>query len=426
MMSSQFDLSADAETLPADFLFAVRTALMHLYDNAFLQNHPLAASGDRLTRAQDLRRLLLDCIERLRPQPIAHGDAARAYAVLTYRCVDGLTIEEIEEKLGLSRRQTYREHTKGVEAVARQLWDQLPVRPPPGRQPSTGETLPSNDTPSRQALAAAELERLGKEARREPVSLPEVLDGVCQLLAARFQQRGIRLTQTAPDTLPPVVADRTLLRQALINLLSHAVDTVCGPRELLMAAQESGKSLFLSMALVSAAESKGETPTPVPREGVALAVAQSLIAAQGGELSFHQSDDAWQATIELATAHPPTILIIDDNQDLVELFRRYLAGHRLHIVGVNSGHEALALLPQLAPQLILLDVMMPQQDGWEVLQSLNEWGNAVTAPVVVCSVLREHELALSLGASDTLVKPVNQPALLDLLRRWLGPLHPSV
>jgi CheY-like chemotaxis protein len=180
------------------------------------------------------------------------------------------------------------------------------------------------------------------------------------------------------------------------------------------------------MALVSAAESKGETPTPVPREGVALAVAQSLIAAQGGELSFHQSDDAWQATIELATAHPPTILIIDDNQDLVELFRRYLAGHRLHIVGVNSGHEALALLPQLAPQLILLDVMMPQQDGWEVLQSLNEWGNAVTAPVVVCSVLREHELALSLGASDTLVKPVNQPALLDLLRRWLGPLHPSV
>ncbi len=432
MMSSQFDFLADAEALPADFLFAVRTALMHLYDNAFLQNHPLAAhvtvnaGGDRLTRAQDLRRILLDCIEQLRPQPAAHSDAARAYAVLTYRCVDGLTIEEIEEKLGLSRRQTYREHTKGVEAVARQLWDQLPVRPPPSRLPPANEALPSSDTPSRQALAAAELERLGKEARREPVSLPEVLEGVCQLLAARFQQRGIRVTQTAPNTLPPVVADRTLLRQALINLLSHAVDTVCGPRELIMTAQESGKSLSLSIALASAAENTAETPTPLLREGVALAVAQSLIATQGGELTFHQSDDAWQATIELATARPPTILIIDDNQDLVELFRRYLAGHRLNIVGANSGHEALAMLQQLSPQLILLDVMMPQQDGWEVLQSLNELGNSVTAPVVVCSVLREHELALSLGASDTLVKPISQPALLDLLRRWLGPLHPSV
>ena len=98
----------------------VRTALTHLYDNAFLQSHPLtlllasSAPGDRLTQAQALRRLLLDCIERLRPQPMAPSDAARAYAVLTYRCVDGLTIEEIERKLGLSRRQTYREWTKGI------------------------------------------------------------------------------------------------------------------------------------------------------------------------------------------------------------------------------------------------------------------------------------------------------------------------
>jgi AraC-like DNA-binding protein len=112
----------------------VRSALLHLYDNAFLQNHPLTAtwagatSGDRLTHVQDLRRVLLDSIERLRPQSAAHGDAARAYAVLTYRCVDGLTIEEIEHKLGLSRRQTYREFNKGVEAVTAQLQDLLGTR----------------------------------------------------------------------------------------------------------------------------------------------------------------------------------------------------------------------------------------------------------------------------------------------------------
>ncbi len=90
----------------------------------------------------------------------------------------------------------------------------------------------------------------------------------------------------------------------------------------------------------------------------------------------------------------------------------------------TSGADALALLRQLTPQAIVLDVMMPHQDGWEILQALRQEPACATIPVIVCSVLREHDLALSLGASDTLVKPVSQPALLDVLRRWLGTLHP--
>ena len=194
-----------------------------------------------------------------------------------------------------------------------------------------------------------------------------------------------------------------------------------------MPREDKGGAVHLTVSLVPAGEGEGapDTQTPLPREGVALAVAQALIAAQEGELTFSHTDDTWQATIILPTAQPPTILIIDDNQDLVDLFRRYLAGHRLAVVGANSGREALALLEQLAPQLILLDVMMPQQDGWEVLQMLRAAPATAATPIIVCSVLREHELALSLGASDTLVKPVSQPALLEVLRRWLGSLHPS-
>ena len=92
---------AESDERSDDFQHDVRAALLHLYDNAFLQSHPLTvawatgSSGDRLTQAQDLRRTLLDCIERLRPHATAPGDAARVYAVLTYRCIDGLTIEEI-------------------------------------------------------------------------------------------------------------------------------------------------------------------------------------------------------------------------------------------------------------------------------------------------------------------------------------------
>ena len=74
-----------------------------------------------------------------------------------------------------------------------------------------------------------------------------------------------------------------------------------------------------------------------------MAVAQTLVAAQEGELTFSQTEETWQATIVLPTAQPPTILIIDDNEDLLDLFRRYLAGHRLAVVGANSGHAGAGL-----------------------------------------------------------------------------------
>ena len=427
--SSQLNLTAQAAPLPADFLHEVRTALLHLYDNAFLQNHPLAAQvaggepGDRLTRAQDLRRLLLDCIERLRPQPTAPGDAARPYVVLTYRYVDGLTIEEIEHRLGLSRRQTYREFTKGVEAVAGQIWDLLhsqrsPVNP-------GADALQDQATTSRRALAEAELVRLSKEVHREPLLLADVIAGICKLLESRLQMRCMILTIDTLDAVSPVLADRTLLRQAFLNLLSYALNVLPDGSALALAAEEVAGTVHLRLRQTMAGAPGDRSAAPArSSEGVAVAVAQSLVAAQNGRLALDGTPGAWSAEMMLPTVQAPTVLIIDDNQDLVELFQRYLAGHRLKVVGANSGAAALASIQQSLPQAIVLDVMMPHQDGWEVLQLLRQTPACATIPIIVCSVLRERDLALALGASDTLIKPVSQSALLDALRRWLGSLHP--
>lgn len=429
------EISAEAidnESQPVSFQQHVRSALLHLYDNAFLQNHPLTATwagampGDRLTHVQDLRRALLDSIERLRPQSVAHGDAARAYAVLTYRCVDGLTIEEIEQKLGLSRRQTYREFTKGVEAVAAQLQDSLSARG--WGVASSGPALPATVAPvlvSRRELTEAELARLTQAVHHEVIALADVVSGVCHLLEARLQRRHMAVTMVSLQAAPPVLADRTLLRQALLNLLSYALDIL-----------PEGSGLTLTAAALPGAVTlyaQQQTPTPgasdtrtAPhvREGVALTVAHTLLAAQSGRLLLDASSSRWVAEIVLPAAQTPTLLVIDDNRGLIELFQRYLAGHRVVVMGAESGSAALALLQQLTPQAIVLDVMMPYQDGWEVLQMLRGLPALAETPILVCSVLRERDLALSLGASDTLVKPVSQPALLDALRRWLGTLHP--
>ncbi|MCS6827258.1 MAG: response regulator [Caldilinea sp.] len=415
------------------FIQMVRTALLHLYDNAYLQNHSLTAlwagdsPGDRLTHAQDLRRTLLDCIERLRPQSAAHGDAARVYAVLTYRCVDGLTIEEIEHKLGLSRRQVYREFGKGVEAVTTQLQDLLRTRGVRSQQQAAADAE-AEAAPSRRELAEAELVRLRKEMRSESLDLRRLLEGLCALLNARLQPRGLQFDRSELHPTPPVLADRALLRQALLNLLSYAIDVLPPNTALQLSTHEIEGAVRLRLrqqTLHRTLETRFLEPTPPPqrREGVALTVAESLITALNGRLMLRETPDAWTAEITLPTAQAPTVLIIDDNQGLIELFQRYLAGHRVVVVGATGGEEALQLLQQVTPQAILLDVMMPHQDGWEVLQRLRKEA-APTTPILVCSVLREHELALSLGANDALVKPVSQPALLDALRRWLGTLHP--
>ena len=407
---------------------AVRSALSHLYDNAYLQTHPLTlrwAAGshsDRLSQAQELRRTLLDCIERLRPHAAARGDAARVYAVLTYRCIDGLTIEEIEQKLGLSRRQVYREFTKGIDAVAEQLLDLLEARGAM-TQPTPGETT---SVASRRELAEVELERLTKAAQLDAVLLPAVVEGVCRLLDARLQQRGMAVDIALPGSVPPVLADRTLLRQALLNLLSYGLDVLPDGATLQVSAGEAEGVVRVTVRRKPGATVPpgGNAIPPQRREGVALQVAQALIAAQNGRLVLQEAASDWSAEIVLPTAQTPTILLIDDNQALVDLFQRYLAGHRLVVQGATSGEAALAQVRQATPQAIVLDVMMPHQDGWEVLQALRQEPACATVPIIVCSVLREHDLALSLGANDTLVKPVSQPALLDVLRRWLGTLHP--
>ena len=69
-------------------------------------------------------------------------------------------------------------------------------------------------------------------------------------------------------------------------------------------------------------------------------------------------------------------------------------------------------------ELIVLDIMMPEQDGWEVLQRLRATPETRDLPILVCSVLNEPEIAQALGASDYLIKPVTQDALLTKVERW--------
>jgi Amt family ammonium transporter len=87
------------------------------------------------------------------------------------------------------------------------------------------------------------------------------------------------------------------------------------------------------------------------------------------------------------------------------------------VVAATSSQEGLHLAQTLEPDAIVLDIMMPEMDGWELLQRLRAHPKTQEIPVVICSVINDPDLARSLGASFFLPKPVSRRAVLDVLQQ---------
>jgi DNA-binding response OmpR family regulator len=118
-----------------------------------------------------------------------------------------------------------------------------------------------------------------------------------------------------------------------------------------------------------------------------------------------------------ATPSRATVLVVDDNAGLAAMIERYLTGQACRVVAAHNGWQGVRMAQILLPDVIILDVMMPDMDGWEVLQALR--GSPATAriPAVICSVLHNPELAASLGVAFYLVKPIRRDDLLTALHQ---------
>jgi CheY-like chemotaxis protein len=120
----------------------------------------------------------------------------------------------------------------------------------------------------------------------------------------------------------------------------------------------------------------------------------------------------------------PPILVVDDNQDNAEIIRQYLEIRGYPIFVAHGGDEALALFEKVKPALVLLDVMMPGRDGWEVCRIMKQHptlGRSVR--VVMVTALDEWQdkrQALQIGADDYVEKPFDLPTLAATVQRNLA------
>ncbi len=123
----------------------------------------------------------------------------------------------------------------------------------------------------------------------------------------------------------------------------------------------------------------------------------------------------------MSDAQLPTILVVDDNHDNTDIIRHYLEVRGYPITVAHDGDEALAAFEAVRPQLVLLDVMMPGRDGWEVCRLMRQHpalGKRVR--IIMVTALDEWDdkrQAIQTGADDYVSKPFDLPKLAATVER---------
>jgi len=397
-------MTGDAEGMyeapPDEFARLVKQALDSLYDLPALERHTFArqdASSRRSTESagQRLRSNLMAAVESLNPGRSVpfRAPRARTFQLLHLHYVEGLTIHETARELGLSERQTYRDLRAAEESVAAVLAAQ---RTAPEPAASTAEDSPST--------LQAEMARL--ETSSLPLDMGLVLEHAQRAVERLADQRGVAIVTAAPSEPVLIAADPLLAQQLVTHLLSQIIQHMA-PGD-------------LNLSLLKHAQGARVTMLYSPASGLAESPAASLVAIQLAErLGWQMSGDILpegRFALSVDTSKSgPKVLVIDDNQGLVELLQRYLTGQAVRVWTATDSNLGFELACQIVPDAIILDVMMPKVDGWELLQRLRVHPSTANIPVVICSVFDDPELALSLGASAFIAKPVDRSAVLTAL-----------
>ena len=131
---------------------------------------------------------------------------------------------------------------------------------------------------------------------------------------------------------------------------------------------------------------------------------------------------------EIDRVKTPTILVVDDNQENLELLQAYLEDLDCRTVPARDGLQALEIIADSAPDLVLLDVMMPKMSGFEVCKRIKNDPKTSDIPIIMVTALNEFgdiEHGIDSGTDDFISKPVNKLELLTRVKTMLKLKHLS-
>jgi PAS domain S-box-containing protein len=266
----------------------------------------------------------------------------------------------------------------------------------------------------------------------------------------------VRLLAEVSPGLPPLTTDKDRLQQILTNLLGNAVKFTENGSIKVTAEQRGGEIAIAvadtgigipAQALERIFEEFHQVDAGTTRQyggtGLGLSISRHFARLLGGDITVkstaglgstfsivipvrneagrdaarhaHSSSD--DSVTSLPVPHQKNLLVIDDDPNVVYLLRENLAEAGFSVVGAGSADEGRRRARQFRPFAIILDILMPQQDGWQMLHELKNDASMRDIPIIVLSVVDNKELAYRLGAFDCLLKPVDRDLMLATLSR---------
>jgi len=290
------------------------------------------------------------------------------------------------------------------------------------------------------------------------VSMGDVIDRATSATASLFETKKLQLLRSIDPDLPAVTGDRDRLIQVVINLISNAVKfTDAGSISCL--ARRDGEELVISVidsgiGIAAADQPKvfekfkqvGDTLTDKPKgTGLGLPICKEIIEYHGGHIwvesepgkgstfSFTLPTAEVNAAAEMpqrrrkvdiealvrqlrerVATHEPhdkSVLVVDDDSNIRSLLQQELteAGYRVRLA--EDGRKALALIREETPGLVILDVMMPEMNGFDVAAVLKNDPVTMDIPIIILSILEDKERGFRLGVDRYLTKPIDTASL---------------
>ncbi|MFQ5577007.1 MAG: response regulator, partial [Anaerolineae bacterium] len=287
----------------------------------------------------------------------------------------------------------------------------------------------------------------------EPVNLKTLIGGITSTAIGLVKDKGLEIIELVPDELPLVEMDETRIRQVLLNLISNAakftqqgritIKVRCDDNRVKISVSDTGigiapadqQTIFDEFTQIDASTTRKAGGT-----GLGLPISRKFVELHRGQIQVESRLNAGSTfTVELPIsqsgtngaqakpARPPlpapaphprsTLLVVDSDPRIVSYYQQYLQGEAITIKHLGRGEEALAAAKKLQPKAIMLDVLLPDADGWTILGALKENPHTAHIPVIICSIIEDRYRATKLGAADYLVKPVIKRDLLHMLQK---------
>jgi signal transduction histidine kinase/DNA-binding response OmpR family regulator len=291
---------------------------------------------------------------------------------------------------------------------------------------------------------------------RSEFAVRESLEHCLSMVRERALNQRILLNLEVDPQVGLLDADRLRFRQVVLNLLSNAVKfTPDGGRvdvraslrdqDLVVEVVDTGPGVTVEdrQRIFDAFQQGARLPRQTEGTGLGLTLSKRILELHGGriwvdseagqgstfgfalpagsgELALAPVPQAGQASGLPAGATPgpgPTVVVVEDDRRSFDLLRVYLEAAGARVISARDGEEGLDTVRSLNPAGVVLDILLPGIDGWEVLARLKADPGTAAIPVIVVSMLDERGRGFALGAAEYLVKPVGKDQLMAALYR---------